>query len=70
MSTAPRPSDSLLTPLWRCRTKLRIAAKINAEYANAKVLPAALLAQQKGGAGPQRAAGPAAPQRMMIEGTF
>ncbi|KAL8276750.1 hypothetical protein RQP46_010859 [Phenoliferia psychrophenolica] len=49
-------------------TKLRIAAKINAEYGNAKVLPAALVAQQKGGAGPARPVGPAGPQRKMIEG--
>lgn len=52
-------------------TKLRLAAKINAEYGNAKTLPAALLAQQKGGLGPAR---PGQPQpqtnggRKMIEG--
>ncbi|SGZ13011.1 BQ5605_C028g10542 [Microbotryum silenes-dioicae] len=39
--------------------KLRLAAKINAEYGNAKVLPAALLVQQKGAQGPQRPAQPA-----------
>ena len=51
-------------------TKLRLSAKINSEYANAKVLPAALVAQQQGGIGPQRPgqAKPAAPQRKMIEG--
>lgn len=53
-------------------TKLRLAAKVNAEYGNAKTLPAALVAQQKGGAGPARPAGPAAPGagagRKMIEG--
>lgn len=36
------------------RTRLRLAAKINDEYGNAKTLPAALIAQQKGGAGPAR----------------
>ncbi|SCV73419.1 BQ2448_7345 [Microbotryum intermedium] len=38
--------------------KLRLAAKINAEYGNAKVLPAALLVQQQGAQGPQRPAQP------------
>lgn len=46
-------------------TKLRVASKINAEYGNAKVLPAALLAQQKG-VGPVK---PGAPARRLIEGT-
>lgn len=41
------------------RTKLRLAAKINAEYGNARTLPSALLAQQKGGVGPQRPGQPA-----------
>ncbi|GEM08859.1 pre-mRNA-splicing factor PRP46 [Rhodotorula toruloides] len=52
-------------------TKLRLASKIEAEYRNAKVLPAALVAQQKGAAGPARPAGPQAatgPQRLSIEG--
>ncbi|BGP33269.1 pre-mRNA-splicing factor prp46 [Rhodotorula toruloides] len=52
-------------------TKLRLATKIEAEYRNAKVLPAALVAQQKGAAGPARPAGPQAatgPPRLTIEG--
>ncbi|GJN90112.1 hypothetical protein Rhopal_003111-T1 [Rhodotorula paludigena] len=55
-------------------TKVRLASKIESEYRNAKTLPAALLAQQKGGAGPARPAGPqapgaaAGPQRKLIEG--
>ncbi|ORY84624.1 WD40 repeat-like protein [Leucosporidium creatinivorum] len=53
-------------------SKLRLAAKINAEYGNAKTLPAALVAQQKGGVGPARPAGPQAAAagggRKMIEG--
>ncbi|KAK4050622.1 pre-mRNA-splicing factor prp46 [Microbotryomycetes sp. JL201] len=56
-------------------TKARLTAKINGEYRNAKTLPAALLAQQKGGAGPARPnAGLPPPsqgsvqQRKMIEG--
>ncbi|GAA6019511.1 hypothetical protein JCM8202_001838 [Rhodotorula sphaerocarpa] len=54
-------------------TKVRLGSKIDAEYRNAKVLPAALVAQQKGGVGPARPAGPAAagaqgPQRKLIEG--
>ncbi|GAA5827410.1 hypothetical protein JCM11251_003798 [Rhodosporidiobolus azoricus] len=52
-------------------TKVRLASKIEAEYRNAKVLPAALVAQQKGGAGPARPAGPqpsAGPERKLIEG--
>ncbi|TKA55552.1 Pre-mRNA-splicing factor PRP46 [Rhodotorula sp. CCFEE 5036] len=52
-------------------TKVRLATKIESEYRNARVLPAALVAQQKGGVGPARPAGPAAasePQRKLIEG--
>ncbi|GAA5926747.1 WD40 repeat domain-containing protein [Sporobolomyces koalae] len=53
-------------------TKARLSSKIEAEYRNAKVLPAALLAQQKGGAGPARPNAPApassGPQRKLIEG--
>ncbi|BGP17569.1 hypothetical protein JCM10213_004110 [Rhodosporidiobolus nylandii] len=52
-------------------TKVRLASKIEAEYRNAKTLPAALVAQQKGGAGPARPAGPQpAPGagRKLIEG--
>lgn len=33
---------------------MRLAAKINSEYKNAQILPAGLLAQQKGGVGPVR----------------
>ncbi|GAA5875369.1 hypothetical protein JCM8547_003217 [Rhodosporidiobolus lusitaniae] len=52
-------------------TKVRLASKIESEYRNVKTLPAALIAQQKGGAGPARPAGPApaaGPQRKLIEG--
>ncbi|GAA5884761.1 hypothetical protein JCM16303_005262 [Sporobolomyces ruberrimus] len=53
-------------------TKVRLSSKIDSEYRNAKVLPAALLAQQKGGVGPARPNGPApasqGPQRKLIEG--
>lgn len=50
-------------------SKLRLTAKINAEYSNARTLPSALIAQQKGGVG----AGPArptasGPQRKLLEG--
>ncbi|CEQ41182.1 SPOSA6832_02895, partial [Sporobolomyces salmonicolor] len=63
-------TDDALEP----STKARLASKIDAEYRNAKILPAALVAQQKGAAGPARPAGPQAvaaggPQRRMIEGT-
>lgn len=55
-------------------TKVRLSSKIDSEYRNAKVLPAALLAQQKGGVGPARPNGPApasqGPQRKLIEGAF
>ncbi|TNY24304.1 WD40-repeat-containing domain protein [Rhodotorula diobovata] len=53
-------------------TKIRLASKIDSEYRNAKVLPAALVAQQKGGAGPARPgpapAAAAAPGMKMIAG--
>ncbi|GAA5962412.1 hypothetical protein JCM21900_003777 [Sporobolomyces salmonicolor] len=62
-------TDDALEP----STKARLASKIDAEYRNAKILPAALVAQQKGAAGPARPAGPqpvaaGGPQRRMIEG--
>lgn len=53
---------------------MRLSAKIAGEYRNAKVLPAALVAQQQGGVGPQRpGTGPRAasgPQRKLIEGEW
>ena len=45
--------------------KLRLASKINAEYGNAKLLPAALLAQQSGQAAPLKP-GTAPPARKLL----